>query len=311
MSKSNRNDPRRAASSEATFTRFEFDRMFPDDAACLDWLFNCRWPDGVFCPKCQKVTKHYREAGRPSYSCHCGHHVHPMQGTIFQDSATSLRLWFLAIYLMASTRCGISAKQLEREIGVTYKCAWRIFTQVRKMLNEDVMNLLGKIEMDESFFGGKDKNRHLSKRRGHAARYDKTPVFGMIERGGRVVAAVIPSPPDSANILLHVKAKVMPRSTVFTDEAKFYHPLGLMGYQHERVHHAANVYVSGDASTNTIESFWSLCKRGIDGVNHNVSAKHLQDYINAYAFRWNHRNDADPLFFRMLDQVPISPIPGE
>ena len=145
MSKSYRNNPQRAASSESQFTRFEFDRMFPDDASCLDWLFQHRYPEGVYCPKCRKVTKHYREQKRPSYSCHCGHHVHPMQGTIFENSATSLRLWFLAIYLMATTRCGISAKHLERELGVTYKCAWRIFKQIRLMLNEDVMSLLGEV----------------------------------------------------------------------------------------------------------------------------------------------------------------------
>ncbi|MBV8771327.1 MAG: IS1595 family transposase [Deltaproteobacteria bacterium] len=164
MSKSYRNDPRRAKSCEATFTRFEFDRAFPDDAVCLEWLFQHRYPEGVYCPKCEKVTPHYREKNRPSYSCHCGHHVHPMHGTIFQDSATSLRLWFLAIYLMATTRCGISAKQLERELGVTYKCAWRIFTQIRKMMDNRVMDLLGEVELDDTFIGGLEKNKRANKR---------------------------------------------------------------------------------------------------------------------------------------------------
>lgn len=218
MSKSNRNDTQRALSSDSRFTRFEFDRMFPDDAACLDWLFQRRYPEGAYCTTCKKVTKHYREAKRPSYSCHCGHHIHPMRGTIFQDSATSLRLWFLAIYLMAATRCGISAKQLEREIGVTYKCAWRIFNKIRDMMkaDADLMNLLGEVEVDESF-GGKDRNRHVSKRRGFKNRYDKATVFGMVERKGRVIAKVIDSPPKSANILPHIQTKVLPRSVIFSE----------------------------------------------------------------------------------------------
>ena len=122
MSKVNRNEPKRSTASESRYSIFEFDRDFPDDAACLDYLVAWLYPNGIHCPKCDKVTKHYRDAGRPSYACEfCGHHEHPMRGTIFQDSATSLRLWFYAIYLMTSTRGGISAKQLERELGVTYK----------------------------------------------------------------------------------------------------------------------------------------------------------------------------------------------
>lgn len=135
MSKVDRNNPKRARGSEARYSVTEFGREFPDDAACLDWLFRHRWPEGVFCPKCQRITKHHREHARPSYSCQfCGHRVHPMKGTIFEDSATSLRLWFHGMYLMASTRCGISAKQLERELGVTYKTAWRMFNKIRSLL---------------------------------------------------------------------------------------------------------------------------------------------------------------------------------
>ena len=138
VSKSNRNNPMRSESSDGTFSLMEFHAEFPDDVACLEWLKNRLYPDGIFCEKCQKVTKHHRIKTRTSYACQfCGHHVHPMKGTIFEDSATSLKLWFHAIFLMASTRCGISAKQLERELGVTYKCAWRIFNRIRSLLEDE------------------------------------------------------------------------------------------------------------------------------------------------------------------------------
>ena len=119
------------------FTFKDFEGMFPDDASCLEWLRNFLYPDGIFCKKCNATTKHHRVQSRPSYSCdHCGHHVHPTAGTIFHKSSTSLKTWFHAIYLMASTRCGISAKQIERETGVTYKTAWRMFKQIRILLQE-------------------------------------------------------------------------------------------------------------------------------------------------------------------------------
>src|SRR6266540_5363197 len=132
VSKSNRNNPRRAKSSDSRYTFYDFDRDFPDDATCLTWLVGHLYPDGIYCPKCDAVTKHHRVKSRTCWECQfCGHQEYPMAGTIFQDSATSLRLWFHAFFLMAQTRCGISAKQLEREIGVTYKTAWRMFNKIR------------------------------------------------------------------------------------------------------------------------------------------------------------------------------------
>ncbi|HEV3443525.1 MAG TPA: transposase [Gemmataceae bacterium] len=119
------------------FTIDQFNAMFPDDDACLEWLKNHLYPDGIFCKKCERITKHHRVASRPSYSCDfCGNHVHPTADTIYHKSPTPLRLWFYAVYLMASTRCGISAKQIQRETGVTYKCAWRIFNRIRSMLSD-------------------------------------------------------------------------------------------------------------------------------------------------------------------------------
>jgi transposase len=292
MSKVDRNRPKRSGVSEATYSLMEFERDFPDDATCLEWLVNRLYPEGIFCPKCDKITKHHREAKRPSYACqNCGHHEHPMRGTIFEDSATSLKLWFYAIHLMSATRCGISAKQLERELGVTYKCAWRMFHKIRSMLDEgDGPKLSGKIEVDESYFGGLEKNKHASKcQHQGTGGVGKTAVFGMVERGGRVVAKVIPNPPTSGQIAPHLRERVMPQSVIFSDEARVYDPLTRMGYGHQRVHHTQRVYVSGDCHTNTIEGFWSTTKNGIRGVYHNVSAKYLQMYLDEYSFRFNRR----------------------
>ena len=137
------------------YTIRDFEKEFPDDDACLEWLKNYLYPDGIHCKVCNRVTKHHRIASRKSYSCDvCGHHVHPTAGTIYHKSCTPLRLWFYGIYLMSATRYGISAKQLERELGVTYKTAWRMFKQIRSMLTED-HKLSSGVEVDETYIGGK------------------------------------------------------------------------------------------------------------------------------------------------------------
>ena len=133
------------------YTLKQFDSQFPDDAACLEYIKVARWPSGIFCEKCQRVTKHHRITTKKVYSCdYCGTQVSPMADTIFHKSATPLRSWFHAMFLMASTRTGISAKQLERELGVTYKTAWRMFTQIRKLMAEDIDQLSGRVEVDET-----------------------------------------------------------------------------------------------------------------------------------------------------------------
>ncbi len=285
------------------YTIEDFHRDYPDENACLERLRSRRYPDGSACEKCGKATKYHRDAGRKSYSCQwCGHHVHPTAGTIFHKSATPLRLWFYAVFLMAQTRCGISAKQLERELGVTYKTAWRMFNKIRSMLQDDGDEpLSGTVEMDETYVGGK---RRGTKRGRPGKDSHKTPVFGMAQRQGRVVAKAVPNA-KAATLMPHVRKKVLPESTVYTDEYTVYDRLNRDGYRHSRVHHAEEVYVAGDVHTNTIEGFWSLLKRGIGGVYHSVSSKHLQSYLDEYAFRYNHRKDERPMFLTMLSRVSV------
>lgn len=312
MSKSNRNARVRSKASESRYTFYEFDRDFPDDAACLEWLVGFLYPDGIHCPKCGKVTKHHKAKDHPYYSCQfCGHHEHPMRGTIFEGSATSLRLWFHAIFLMSSTRCGISAKQLERELGVTYKTAWRMFSKIRSMLTQDEDGpLSGVVEVDETFYGRKPRFGEVRNRKEAKAWGDrKAKVLGAVERGGKVHATIIPDR-SAETIMPILRTKVLPASTVYTDEWKSYRGLGREGYQHTRVNHSQGVYVSGDAHVNTIEGFWGLLKGGLRGVYHGVSTTHLQSYLDEYAFRFNHR-DAGGLgmfssFLGRIVKVPVT-----
>jgi len=274
------------------FTVAQFNKLFPDDSACLDALKALIYPDGVECRTCREIRPHHRLTNRKAYSCdYCGTHVYPLAGTIFEKSTTSLKSWFYALYLIASTRCGISAKQLERELGVTYKTAWRIFNQVRKLMADDTGMLGGEIEIDESYIGGKE--RGVIGRPGRNSK--KVPVLGIVERGGKV-AALVTKDVARATVMPIIDSKVLPRSMIYTDDYKVYNPLRGKGYGHERIAHSEKVYVVGNIHTNTIEGFWSLLKNGIRGVYHSVSSKHLQSYINEYAFRYNHRSDRAPMY---------------
>jgi transposase-like protein/ribosomal protein L24E len=284
-----------------TYTIRDFEKQFPTDDACLDFLFKAYYPNGVYCKKCQKVTKHYKRVGMKFYSCEfCGMGIAPTCGTIFHKSDTPLRSWFHAIFLMASTKTGISAKQLQRELGVTYKTAWRMFNQVRKLMAEDVNPLTGQVEVDETYIGGKRAGK-----RGRGAS-GKTIVMGMVERKGNAIARVVPDV-KSRTLLPMIEAKVARanKTVVFTDELPSYNHIERLGYSHEIVQHSAKQYVRGVAHVNTVESLWSTIKRGIDGVNHSVSPLYLQSYLDSYVFRYNHRKDEQPMFLALLDRVAI------
>jgi transposase-like protein len=286
------------------FTKKDFNKMFPDTDTCVEWLKNHLYPDGIFCPVCNKITYHHRIHNHPVYACDdCRHQISPLANTIFEHSSTPLKTWFEAIYEMSTTRTGYSAKALQRSTGVTYKTAWRMFKQIRSMLGENITHS-GEVELDETYVGGKAINMHASKRamltgRGTA---DKTAVFGIVERHGKVTAKVILGT-DKQTLIPIIKNKVANGTTVYTDEMSAYDPLAENGFSHKVVNHSDKVYVKGSAHTNTIEGFWSLVKRGIAGVYHNVSPKYLQSYVNEYSFRYNHRKDETPMFQNFLNQI--------
>jgi transposase-like protein len=289
----------------------EFCQEYPDDAACLEWLWRTRFSaDGerARCPKCEteRTFKRYATTQRrQSWTCTaCGHHIHPTAGTIFHKSSTSLHLWFYAIYLMSSTRCGVSAKQLEREIGVNYKTALRMLQKIRTdLMSQDETPLSGKVEADETYVGGKPRQseRNALYRQGvpnRARSYRKhTIVFGAVERQGRVVAKVIP---NSGGPLLRetVSTHVIPGSMLFTDDYRGYSTLDGK-YRHRRINHSAKIYVSGDVHTQTIEGFFGLFKTGVRGTHHAISKRWLPTYLNEWVWRYNHR-DSDEAQYRLL-----------
>jgi transposase len=327
MAPGNRKTPINAQSGASQYMLTEFYRDFPDDEACLVWLWNTRYAidggDTAFCERCEQVRvfkRYTAKQQRQDWTCTgCGLHVHPTAGTIFHKSSTSLHLWFYAMYLMTSTRSGISAKQLERELGVTYKTAYRIFKLIRTelMVQDDDEPLSGEVEMDEMYLGGKLRQSDRAKWAGlsayerasaakNLANDKRTPVFGMVEREGKVRAFVVPST-QVETVMPHVMDNVKQGSTVYTDDASIYRSIHLAGFDHQSVNHSASVYVSGDVHTQTIEGFWSLVKRGIWGVHHSVSRQHLQMYLNEYAWRFNRRNDDRRMFFSLIlrSTVPV------
>ncbi len=310
MAAKDRNNPVRQASSASDYSLMEFMREYPDDAACLDALWREKYaPDGhhAHCPKCDRERKFHRTKTRASYTCDsCGLHVHPMKGTIFEKSTTSLHQWFYAMYLMVSTRCGISAKQLEREIGVSYKTAHRIMKKIRTelMADDDGEPLSGDVEVDETSWGGKPR-KHLGRVGGAAFREAKPTVLGMVERGGRVRARVIPSRRGPA-LSREVRANVDPTAIIFTDDWVAYKPLKREYLDHRVINHSAGSYVEGSTHTNTIEGFFGNLKTGMRGAYKKVSPAYLQSYLNEYTWRYNARHNAAPMFRQLLGRAARS-----
>ena len=231
--------------------------------------------------------------------------MHPLAGTIFHKSSTSLHLWFFAIHLMTSTRCGVSAKQLERELGVTYKTAWRMFNLIRnKLMVQDGEPLWGEVEVDEASVDGKPRaqilergrTRKLTPRPHKLRERSRATVLAAVERGGRVKATVVPGR-RGPHIKHRSSSGSRPESMVYTDEWPAYNWLGHPLRDHSRVRHAAGEYVIGDAHTNTIEGFFGNLKTGIRGNYKKVSHHWLQGYLNEFTCRYNHRFDRQPMFY--------------
>lgn len=274
---------------------------FPDDKACLTWLVDYLYPEGIHCIKCDKVTPHHAMRTRRSYSCElCGHHVHPTADTIFHKSSTPLTMWFYAIYLMGATRAGISAKQLERELGVTYKTAWRMFHQIRKMMIDDGSNLSGEVEVDETYIHPNTRMRSSVRKPNRRHRGESPIIFGMVERGGRVKAKHVKS--AGVRVLIpEIENNISPEATIYSDEFQSYKLLHRK-FEHKAIKHKEGQYVNGNIHTQNIENFWSNMKRGIRGVYRHVDAQYLQAYADEYAFRYSHRNDFQPMFWAILNR---------
>ena len=314
-----RNNPVRAKSSESTTAMMEFFREFPNDAACLEWLWRNRYsPDGetAYCPRCANAKRFQRyktTRQRQMWTCtSCSYQLHPTAGTIFHKSSTSLQLWFYAMFLMTSTRCGISAKQLERELGVTYKTAWRMFNLIRiRLMTQDDGPLSGEVEADETFVGGKiregERRRFKAEGRSNLGPYTKPRqiVFGMVERKGKIRATVVPHSRGYA-LRNTISTHVLPGSIIYTDDWSGYDRLPKRGYHHRRVNHSQRIYVDGTNHTQTIEGFFALVKNAIRGVHHGVSAKWLQGYLNEYTWRWNHRDQEEPMFKQLLRRAAFT-----
>jgi len=268
------------------YTFKQFKTEYPDDPTCLKTVLENRFGDT--CPKCGTVgTKFYPITGRKAFSClSCRQHIYPLADTIFRKSETSLWNWFYAIYLFSVAKNGVSAKELERHLGVTYKTAWRMCKQIRLLMQQEAITLSGTVETDETYVGGFKAGK--GKRGGFA---HKQVVFGMVERQGQVKAEHVKS--SGARVLLpRILETIEPNSTIYSDQAPVYGSLNKRGFTHESVNHGTGEYSRGLAHTNTIEGFWGQLKRSIDGTYHMVSPKYLQSYVNEFVFRYNYRNEA-------------------
>ncbi|MGH6867239.1 MAG: IS1595 family transposase [Methyloceanibacter sp.] len=283
-----------------SWTIKQFLETYPDDDACLAHLFETRYSKEPVCPKCGQIGTFHKLKKLPAYTCNCGHHIHPMAGTPFWRSRTPLRTWFYVMFLFCATRNGLSAKEIQRQIGVTYKTAWRMGHEIRKYMGwVDGDSRLGgpgrpPVEIDKAFIGGRDK----------AGKGDKKIVLGMVERkGGDLITCVIPDR-SRRSIWPHVAEWVRPGARVMTDEAPTLVNLGWDRYQHASVNHLAKEWVRGHAHTNTIEGFWGALKRGINGTYVWVSAKHLQKYLWEFEYRHNLRKEPWLMFQLLLHAFP-------
>ncbi len=265
----------------------------------MDHLMRVRYGERFNCPKCDREAKYYRVKERRAFTCeHCGNQVYPTAGTPFDKTRTPLRDWFFVMHMFCTTRNGVAAKEVQRQLGVTYKTAWRMCFLIRSYMGyvDGDFPLGGSgggvVEADKAFIGGKD-------RKGHG---DKAIVLGMVERGGDVVTRVVAGRTQHA-LHRHTEMWIKPGSRVHTDSAKVFTEL-FRGENHETVNHEAREYVRGDVHTNTIEAFWSNVKRGINGTYVWVSKRYLPVYLGEFEFRHNLRKRPDLMLEALLQAFP-------
>lgn len=280
------------------YTIIEFRKDFPTDKICLKFIskqFYGHLPD---------FNKYYQIKERKEFvHSITGAHISPLANTIFHKSRTPLTTWFEIIYKFANSRNGVSAMEIMRDFGMTYKCAWRIAKQVRTLFDDNSAPIGGedkKVEIDEMYVGGKESNKHKSKQLGNKASQGKTTVLGAVERKtentkSKIITRVVDDN-SASNVAPFIRGKVKAHTTIYTDEFKGYNNLKYQGYNHQTINHSQGEYASGDISTNEMEGFWSMVKNGIRGTYKMVSPKYLQQYINEFAFRYNHDHGAIHLF---------------
>jgi transposase len=254
----------------------------------------------IVCPGCARRTKFHRLTERRAYVCqHCGYHVYPCAGTIFHKSRTPLTTWFFVMYLMTSTRHGVAAKEVERQTGVTYKCAWRMCHELRKLMaSADFGGPLGgddkHVEMDETYTGPKQTRRQRREKG-----VNRTIVFGMVERDGMMRAGPVPNN-WLTTIEGVVKNNVKRGTVVSTDEWSGYNDLHLLGMKHDTIKHTAKEYVRGDVHTNTIEGYFGHFKRSVRGTHVHISTKHMWKYVAEFTYRRNFRGSHSVMFDRLV-----------
>lgn len=273
-----------------TISTYEFMRRFPTEREARSYIEDCRWHGSPTCPECGATSRIQTRKIEGYYRClTCKSDFTVRNGTIFERSHVPLDKWLYAIYLLVTARKGVSSLQLSKEIGVTQKTAWFMLARLRKACGNGNDSLLsGIIEADETFLGGKEANKHESKKQ-HSGRgpVGKTPVLGMRERGGKTKAVVIKKV-DSNTIKEHVEGQITPGSGLYTDEHAAYRSVA--GLNHQSVNHSAKQFVDGMAHTNGIESVWAVLKRGFYGTYHHFSQKHTQGYVDEFTFRLNEGN---------------------
>ncbi len=265
---------------------------FASDDRCRAYLEVLRWPDGARCPRCES-EKVRRIKRRPQFDCQCGYQFSVTTGTIFADSHLPLWKWFLAVYLIGESKKGISSNQLKRMLSVSLKTAWYLTGRIRAAMHDEAAPLLsGIVEADETYVGGYMRGQ----RGGRAFNSNKTAVIGAVERGGEVRLKVTDRV-NKARLHAFLHDVVADEAeAIYTDSLGAYRGIGDENTRHEYVNHFRKEWVQGDVHTNTIESVWSLFKRGLIGSYHHVSVDHLPAYLDEFAFRYNHRDD--PYLFR-------------